>query len=116
MTDGHHSASPPSPRNWRRGCRCHDCHVAEGCRRHRDLELIAKPIQVHGRKYTTAERLAIGTILGAPGGLATTQDIHQWLRRVINDAVAEATWTMHERLAMERARLEGGTPDCDTTS
>jgi hypothetical protein len=85
--------------------------VAEGRRRHRDLELLTKPVQVHGRKYTTAERLAIGTAIGAPGGLAVAAEIRNWAARCITDAVAEATWTMHERLALERARLEGGTPD-----
>jgi hypothetical protein len=78
----------------------------EGKRRYRDLSAQAKLVQVHGRKYTTRDRLAIGTELGCPGGLAIAADIHAWAARKMSDAVAESIWTLAERLAAEMARLE----------
>lgn len=106
--DRHRAWLPVSAQSWRRsGCRCDGCHGAEGQRRYRDLAVATKPIQVYGRKYTVTERLAIGMAMAAPGGLAVAAEVRAWLDAQAELAVADATWTMYERLAMEQARLEG---------
>jgi hypothetical protein len=106
-TASHDTTTPPSPRAWQRGCRCHACHVAEGHRRHTQALNHASPVQVHGRPYTITERLAIGTAMAAPGGLAVAADIRAWLSAQTELAVAAQTHAYHEQLATEMARLGG---------
>jgi hypothetical protein len=74
--------------------------------RHKEALQASKPLQVHGRRYSVAERLAIGMAMAAPGGLAVAAEVRAWLDAQIELAVADVTWTMYERLATEQARLE----------
>lgn len=102
------SYGPVHHTTWRQGCRCLGCHHAEGRRRYRELAQATKPVQVHGRQYTVRERLAIGTKIGSPAGLASQREIAAWLSRLAEDAVSQAVWDVYETIATKVTELEEG--------
>ena len=107
----HREGQSMSATTWRRSsCRCAGCWRAEARQRYRELAQATKPVQVHGRRYTTRERLAIGTALGVPGGLATQSEIARWLAIRAEDAITQATWDLYETMAARVAELEESGP------
>lgn len=104
--DIHRAWLPVSAQSWRRsGCRCDGCHIAEGRRRYQELAAATQPIQVYRRQYSVQERLAIGTAIGAPGGLATAREVRAWADDQLDGVATAAAWELYEALGAEAERL-----------